>query len=797
MNEGMRLRARVLLRARWRAVIGLGVVAGLLGGGLIALATAARETDRSLDTYMDRLGGPDAAAVFCSPGRQADDAEAECFGYHQRDELARLQSDDRVEAAGRVAPAPVLMRPARGAWGAMFAIVILDEPIGFQRAPVIDGVVADPDDPGQVMINEKFARDHDITVGDRLDVAPITWEQFGTDEPPEMPAAPAVPTRVTAILRTPDDLQSDASTETQISESTLYLGRGWVQAVGEDDFARYGLVVGMRLRPGADADEVIRAAAGGQDYSVIGPLWDVRALSDAVQYDARAAYAATAVAVLAGAVFLAQLAARQARRELDDAEPLRALGATRGLIVRSTLPRWTLSLTIATGVAVATAALLRPVGPIGLGRRLIPRPRMSVEPVVAVGGLLLLVAVMLGAALLTTWLATRPAGARSRRSHSTPLPAGVPPTAATGFTLGFSGGHRRWSVITVVAVASAVAAAVAAATLVASLGHLTSEPARYGATWDMSAASVFGEDSAKEMARTIGGLPGVEAAAGVIGNDAMIGDEQLYAYALAPIEGLPEGIAPVITRGRAPIAAGEVALGALTMDNAGVDLGDTVPMRYLDRTEELVVVGEAIINDGYEERPGAGAVVHHEWVEQVDGENFASDVVVRFEPESREAGIRAMEAALPETAVPAQLQVGIRDLQRIDSWLTVLTVFAAALAAATFAHALIVTVRRQQRQVGVLRALGFSRRQVRSSVAWLASLVAAAAVILGVPIGTAVGRWGWGRLAGNLGVPSVPVVPPAAVLLAAASVLLVANLMALPLGWRAARVRPVDALRAE
>jgi hypothetical protein len=65
MNEGMRLRARVLLRARWRAVIGLGVVAGLLGGGLIALATAARETDRSLDTYMDRLGGPDAAAVFC------------------------------------------------------------------------------------------------------------------------------------------------------------------------------------------------------------------------------------------------------------------------------------------------------------------------------------------------------------------------------------------------------------------------------------------------------------------------------------------------------------------------------------------------------------------------------------------------------------------------------------------------------------------------------------------------------------------------------------------------------------
>jgi putative ABC transport system permease protein len=277
----------------------------------------------------------------------------------------------------------------------------------------------------------------------------------------------------------------------------------------------------------------------------------------------------------------------------------------------------------------------------------------------------------------------------------------------------------------------------------------------------------------------------------------MIGDDPLYAYALAPLDGLPEGVTPVITRGRAPNAPGEVALGAVSMERAGVDIGDTVPMRYLDVTEELLVVGEAVINDGYEDVPGVGAVVSPEWVRSVDAENWPSDVLVRFEPDAREAGMRAMETALPETAVAPLVQASIRDLQRIDSWLVVLAGFAAALAAATFAHALSVTLRRQRRQLGVLRALGFARRQVRASVAWLASLVVLAAAVIGVPVGAAVGRWGWGRLAHNLGVPSVPVVPPGTLALIALVAFLAANAIALPLAWRAARGRPADALRAE
>jgi hypothetical protein len=71
------------------------------------------------------------------------------------------------------------------------------------------------------------------------------------------------------------------------------------------------------------------------------------------------------------------------------------------------------------------------------------------------------------------------------------------------------------------------------------------------------------------------------------------------------------------------------------------------------------------------------------------------------------------------------------------------------------------------------------------------------AALVGVPVGIAVGRWGWGRVAHNLGVPSVPIVPLAAVVVVALAACFVANVIALPVGWRAARGRAAEVLRTE
>jgi predicted lysophospholipase L1 biosynthesis ABC-type transport system permease subunit len=96
----------------------------------------------------------------------------------------------------------------------------------------------------------------------------------------------------------------------------------------------------------------------------------------------------------------------------------------------------------------------------------------------------------------------------------------------------------------------------------------------------------------------------------------------------------------------------------------------------------------------------------------------------------------------------------------------------------------------------VLKTLGFVRGQVKATVAWQATTFAVA-LVLGVPIGLAAGRWAWQLTAAELGVDSAPVVPLPAVLAVVAGTVLAANLVAAVPGRAASRLRPAAALRSE
>jgi hypothetical protein len=73
----------------------------------------------------------------------------------------------------------------------------------------------------------------------------------------------------------------------------------------------------------------------------------------------------------------------------------------------------------------------------------------------------------------------------------------------------------------------------------------------------------------------------------------------------------------------------------------------------------------------------------------------------------------------------------------------------------------------------------------------------AVALVVGVPIGIALGRWSWLLVADQLGVVSEPRVPLAAIVALVPAALLVANLAAAIPGWVAVRIRPAEALRVE
>jgi ABC-type antimicrobial peptide transport system permease subunit len=126
--------------------------------------------------------------------------------------------------------------------------------------------------------------------------------------------------------------------------------------------------------------------------------------------------------------------------------------------------------------------------------------------------------------------------------------------------------------------------------------------------------------------------------------------------------------------------------------------------------------------------------------------------------------------------------------------------FAAALSlfgAATLLHLLLVSVARRHVEAGLLKALGFVRRQVAAAVCWQATTVALAGIAVGVPVGVAAGRVLWRVFATNFGVVPVDVVEPVLIAALVAGVVAVANLLAAVPALLAARSQPARLLRAE
>ena len=90
---------------------------------------------------------------------------------------------------------------------------------------------------------------------------------------------------------------------------------------------------------------------------------------------------------------------------------------------------------------------------------------------------------------------------------------------------------------------------------------------------------------------------------------------------------------------------------------------------------------------------------------------------------------------------------------------------------------LIASVRRRRRDLALLKTLGFTTRQLATTVAWQASVIAVIAMIIGVPVGIAAGRQLWILFARNINAVPQPTVP-VSLLLVAAGVLILANLVA-------------------
>jgi hypothetical protein len=585
------------------------------------------------------------------------------------------------------------------------------------------------------------------------------------------------------------------------------------------------------VEPGADLDAVTEAieAVGGRDelgtggdgVLVSNQASSVRGVSDAMQ-PLGAALALSAVGLgLVVLVVAGQAVARASREVPEDVLALRALGSRRADRVMFLASRAAAVGAAAAAGAVLVAAALSGRFPIGVARVAEPDPGLHLDvPVLMVGAAMILIFTV-GSALPAAIISQRSWNERGRRSRLADQVAawGLSPAAVQGVRFAvFGRGPRPVPVrSTLVSVTVAIAAAVATLAFAGNLVALVETPSRYGQEWDRMVDGEFAIAPVGRIVDRLSGVAGVAIGVGNYGNVAVNG-LTVPAFDLKAVRGV---VSMGVTEGQPAVYSDEIVLGGETMDRLGVRVGDTVsvtmgdgaarPMRLSGHgifpqmgqgsfSTTGLGVGAQLSGGSLQPFGDVGRVPPHY---QLDGKTYNFVVLdLAGSPGALDDELSELQAASVADGAftvirTEQPPTRIRDLQRIRIIPGVMAAVLALVAVASLAHLLVIGVRDRRRELALLRTLGFTGRQLHATVSWQASVIALTALLIGAPLGLALGHAGWRRFADSLHVAAQASTPWSWLLVVAVVTLVVANVVAALPGQSAARATPAVALRNE
>jgi putative ABC transport system permease protein len=230
----------------------------------------------------------------------------------------------------------------------------------------------------------------------------------------------------------------------------------------------------------------------------------------------------------------------------------------------------------------------------------------------------------------------------------------------------------------------------------------------------------------------------------------------------------------------------------------GVRVGDRLPMTFSRTGEQsLEVVGVFAAEDAWAMSTGylvaLGTYAEH-FAEDVDATVFLG-LADGADPAVVEADVRAALADFPTAEVHDQAAAAKARTRMLDSMLglvTVLLLLAVVIALLGITNALALSIVERTREVGLLRAVGMSRRQVGLMVRLEAALTAAVGALTGVALGVVVAVAVVQALGGAADVPfTVPVGQLAAYVAVAAAGGVLAGLVP---GRRAGRMDVLEAV---
>lgn len=556
---------------------------------------------------------------------------------------------------------------------------------------------------------------------------------------------------------------------------------------------------GLRLTPGTSVDDGIRAYTSGlpDGYQVNVQRTDTQV--DRVGRSVRPLVVALAVFGSAAALAAVALGGLGALRLMGaaatDTQALQAVGLSRR--ARRTIvaaPALTAAVAGALG-AIGLSIALSPLMPIGAVREVEPDPGLDVDTTaVLLGGLvigLLVAAVAFAAAqrvtrpgtsasprvLRPSWLVQRIAG------------LGLGPIAVVGAGHAV-GGERRSGVptrSTLVACAISVVALATAITFGASVRAFLDTPASYGWAADLAIHSGGGYDYLDpEGAGLVLDEPGIEALS--VGGFGLVrlGDREVNTLGLVAAGG---ELLVTVVEGSAPVEGDEIALGASTARELKVGVGDQVE-GPAGRLRVVGIVALPALGPIASAHPslGQGALVALEALPELDQNGYPSMALVRLadgldvDQEGDRITVAVTEAMSESTPDFAAHYTDLRPSEVVALGPATRTAYLLAAllgAAAVLALGLTLSasVRRRHQTYAVLSALGFDRGDLRQTVRWESNLVVFSALVLGLPIGVALGRVAWTAFSDQLGGAGGPRVPLVLLTGAVAALVVVANLV--------------------
>ena len=793
----VRLRLRAELRARWRAWLALAALAGLGAGLVIATAAGARRTDDAVARYR---AGAEVFDVWIGKNELSDTA------------FARIEKLPRVARAIRSSDVAFWGRTDAGR-AVTVNDVELNAPIngpeaGHGRTKYLSGRAPDPARADEIYVGARAAEENDLHVGSTLRVRVATPRELGRFGTGSLRAGADPETTGTGPLLTLRVVGVAAEVYSTDALPWMSMSRGFYESYGQ----RVGLwfpLTAIRLKRG-DADlDAFRAGverlAGGKQFAFQPYRSFTAKLQSSIDLQTRALLVLAVLGGLAVLVLVGQALARQVALESSEHPLLLSLGMTHRQLFALGMMRVAPVSLVAGAFAFGTALALSPLAPIGVARWAEPDPGLALDAPLVAGGAAATTALVLLAALVPAWRAsrTRPHDARRRPSAAVGFlaRAGFPASGVSGVSMALEPGHGRTAVpvrSTLLAAIVGVAAVTATFTITESADHLADTPRLYGHNWD-AVIGVGYESSYPDalVTRLREDRSIAEFTVGTV-DEIRVGGDATGVLAMESIRG---ALSPTVLEGRAPAGSTEILLGTKTAGTLAAEIGDTVEGRVGDRASAFRVVGRGVLPDFA--LSGAGPLAFGNGVAMTAGG------MRRLDPQAPRnllllglAGTADAQATLARlqreaSATPPPRPADVGNWGRVDAFPYLAAALIGVAAAALLAQALLSSVRRRNRDLAILKTLGFERRAMRATVAWQASTVAAIGLLVGLPLGVGLGRFGWNLFAAELGVVPEPVAPAWSALLVIPAALLLANLVALVPAAIAARMRPAMVLRAE